>query len=138
MRLRNNFIELLHSGELSPELVDWMQLEPDDFFYIQFEETKTTAKFIKTINSLIRDYKVRHCKVSSSEEREREQLHKQMPFIRHWKMLINLNRRYREYYIHRNHFNKMVNCLLDYDGDNRSELLAFMHMNESNGWNTHK
>ncbi len=138
MRLRNNFIELLHSGELSPDLVDWLQLEPDDFCYIQYEETKSTGKFIKTINSLIRDYKIRHYKVSSSEEREREQLHKQMPFIRYWKMLINLNRRYREYYTHRNHFNKMVNCLSDYDGDNRNELLAFIHMNESNGWNTRK
>lgn len=138
MRLRNNFIELLHSGELPPDLVDWLQLEPDDFYYIQYEETKSTRKFIKTINSLIRDYKIRHYKVSSSEEREREQLHKQMPFIRYWKMLINLNRRYREYYTHRNHFNKMVNCLADYEGDNRNELLAFIHMNESNGWNTRK
>ena len=138
MRLKNNFIELLHSGELSPELVDWMQLEPDDFYYIEFDDTKSTTNFIKAINTLIRDYKVRHFSVSNNEEREREQLHHQMPFIRYWKMLINLNRRYREYYIHRRHFNKMVNCLLDYDGDNRLELLNFIHINETKGWETCK
>ena len=73
MRLRNNFIELLRSGELSPELIDWMQLEPDDFNYIEYESTKNTSVFIKAINSIIRDYKVRHYKVSSIEERDREQ-----------------------------------------------------------------
>ena len=69
MRLRNNFIELLHSGELSPELVEWMQLEPDDF-YIDCGSTRSTANFIKAINTLIRDYKVKHYKVSSREEKE--------------------------------------------------------------------
>ena len=134
MRLRNNFIELLNSGELSPELTDWMQLEPDDFYYIEYQSTQSTATFIKAINSLIRDYKIRHYKVSSVEEKEREQLHNQMPFIRYWKMLINLNRRYREYYIHRKHFTNMMNCLLEYEGDNRLELLNFIHMNETKGW----
>jgi len=134
MRLRNNFIELLRSGELSPELIDWMQLEPDDFNYIEYESTKNTSVFIKAINSIIRDYKVRHYKVSSNEERDREQLHKQMPFIKYWKMLIELNRRYREYCIHRKHFTSMVKCLDEYDGDNREELLAFIHMNEKVGW----
>jgi len=134
MRLRNNFIELLRSGELSPELIDWMQLEPDDFNYIEYESTKNTSVFIKAINSIIRDYKVRHYKVSSIEERDREQLHKQMPFIKYWKMLIELNRRYREYCIHRKHFTSMVKCLDEYDGDNREELLAFIHMNEKVGW----
>ena len=134
MRLRNNFIELLNSGELSPELVEWMQLEPDDFYYIEYQSTQSTANFIKAINSLIRDYKIRHYKVSSAEEKERERLHNQMPFIRYWKMLINLNRRYREYYIHRKHFTNMMNCLLEYKGDNRLELLDFIHMNETKGW----
>ena len=101
MRLRNNFIELLHSGELSPELVNWMQLEPDDFLYIEYKSTQSTSSFIKAINNLIRDYKIRHYKVSSSEEKEREELHKQMPFIKYWKMLINLNSRYKDFYINR-------------------------------------
>ena len=138
MRLKNNFIELLHSGELSPELVEWLQLEPDDFYYIEYNDTKSTEVFIKTINSIIRDYKVRHLTVSSSEDRERQQLLKQMPFIRYWKMLINLNRRYREYCIHRNHFNNMIDALLDYEGDNREELLGFIHLNEGKGWKTRK
>ena len=134
MRLRNDFIELLHSGELSPELVEWMQLEPEDFYYIDYTSTKSTARFIKAINSLIRDYKIRHSKVSSVEEKERERLHNQMPFIRYWKMLLNLNKRYKDYCIQRNYFNKVENCLLEYEGDNRSELLEFIHMNEMKGW----
>lgn len=138
MRLRNNFIELLHSGELSPELVEWMQLEPDDFFYIKYQSTKSTTTFIRAINSLIRDYKIRHYKVSSVEEKEREKLHNQMPFIRYWKMLVNLNKRYREYYIHRKYFTSIINGLLEYEGDNRLELLDFIHQNETKGWDAFK
>ena len=134
MRLRNDFIELLHSGELSPELVNWMQLEPDDFLYIEYKSTQSTSSFIKAINNLIRDYKIRHYKVSSSEEKEREELHKQMPFIKYWKMLINLNRRYKDFYINRLYFSRMMDCLSEYKGDNRVELLNFIHKNEVKGW----
>lgn len=136
MRLRNNFIEMLQSGELPPDIQDWLQLEPDDFFYIRYNDMKSEAEFIKAINTLIRVYKVNHKKVSITESKERQELHKQMPFIRYWKMLLDLNQRYRVYSIHRKHFNQMCECLSDYDGDCREGLLSFIHHHEKWGWKT--
>ena len=87
MRLRNDFIELLHSGELPPDLKDWMQLEPDDFFYIEYEQFKTNDGFIKSIEELLMGVKFSNSVVNKDVKMYRRSIR---PFYMVLEILITL------------------------------------------------